>query len=64
MRADQRRGTVFGVVFLVLGVLFLLEGLEVFEIAPTTLWPVLLISLGVGVLAGIRGNEDDTSSGP
>ena len=64
MRADQRRGTVFGVVFLLLGVLFLLEGLEVFEIAPTTLWPVLLISLGVGVLAGIRGNEDDTSSGP
>ena len=46
---------------MLLGLLFLLEAVEVFEMPPTTLWPVLLISLGVAVLAGTGGGEDDDS---
>ena len=62
MNVAQRRGIVAGLLFIALGVVFLLEALEVFEIAPTTLWPLLLISLGLGVLAGTGGgNEDDTT---
>jgi hypothetical protein len=50
---------VFGVLFVVIGVLFLLEALEVFEIAPATLWPLLLVAIGVGVLAGTGANDDE-----
>lgn len=56
MNAQQRRGLVAGVIFVALGLMFLLEALEVYELAPTTLWPVLLIALGVGVLAGTGGD--------
>jgi hypothetical protein len=57
----QRRGVVFGIIFTILGILFLLDALEVFEIAPGALWPVLLIALGIGVLAGVgsKGDESD-----
>ncbi len=59
MKAQQRRGVAIGVVFVVLGLLFLLEAVEVFEIPPATLWPLLLIALGIGVLAGTGGNQGD-----
>ena len=58
MIKQQRRAVVFGVLFVVIGLLFLLEALEVFEIAPATLWPVLLVAIGIGVLAG-TGNDDE-----
>ena len=58
MNKEQRRAVVFGVLFVAIGVLFLLEALEVFEIAPATLWPVLLVALGIGVLAG-TGRDDE-----
>lgn len=60
MKTEQRRGMAFGLIFVALGILFLLEAMDVFEIAPTTLWPILLISLGIGVLAGVRGSDDET----
>lgn len=58
MTADQRRAIVAGLLFVALGILFLLEALEVFEIAPSTLWPLLMVALGVGVLAGTRAGRD------
>ena len=58
MSGQQRRGIALGLVFALLGVMFLLEALEVFEIPPATLWPILLISLGIGVLAGTGDNND------
>ena len=63
MNPEQRRGLVSGILFILLGVLFLLEALEVYEIAPATLWPVLLVALGIGILAG-TGRQDDHSTGP
>jgi hypothetical protein len=61
LKIRQRRGVVIGIVYMLLGLLFLLEAVEVFEMPPTTLWPVLLISLGVAVLAGTGGEEEDDS---
>ena len=58
MSREQRRAVVFGVLFVAIGVLFLLEALEIFEIAPATLWPILLVAVGVGVLAG-TGRDDE-----
>jgi hypothetical protein len=58
MNREQRRAVVFGVLFVAIGVLFLLEALEVFEIAPATLWPTLLVALGIGVLAGTGGDDE------
>lgn len=63
MNAEQRRAVVSGIVFIALGVMFLLEALDVFELAPSTLWPILLITLGVGVLSGIGEDRDDDSTG-
>lgn len=63
MSPQQRRGLVSGILFILLGVLFLLEALEVYEIAPATLWPVLLVALGIGILAG-TGQQDDHRGGP
>jgi hypothetical protein len=59
MNTEQRRAVVFGVLFVAIGVLFLLEALEVFEIAPATLWPLLLVAIGVGVLAGTGASDDE-----
>lgn len=59
MNGSQRRALVSGFIFIVLGVVFLLESLEVFTLAPSTLWPVLLISLGFAVLAGIGGDDGE-----
>jgi hypothetical protein len=60
---NQRRGVVAGLLFVVLGIVFLLEALEVFEIAPATLWPALLVALGLGILAGTGdGDEHDNLS--
>lgn len=59
MKASKRRALVSGLVFIALGVLFLLEALGVYELSPSTLWPILFIVLGIGVLAGIGGDRDE-----
>ena len=59
---NMRRGLVGGVVFIALGIMFLLEALDVFTLAPSTTWPILLLALGVGILAGIGDDEDPASS--
>lgn len=58
MRARQRRALVGGFIFIGLGVMFLLEAIDLYTLAPATLWPVLLLVLGIGVLAGI-GDTDE-----
>lgn len=64
MNKRHRRGTVIGVLFMLLGLLFLLEAFDVFELAPAALWPILLISLGIGVLVGGGdGHEGDPPTG-
>ncbi len=59
MRAKQRRSVVGGIIFVALGVMFLLEALDLYTLAPATLWPVLLLVLGIAVLAGIGDDGDD-----
>lgn len=56
MTSQQRRRLVTGSIFIVLGVVFLLEALDIYRISPSTLWPILLIALGATVLAG-TGND-------
>jgi hypothetical protein len=55
----QRRSLVSGILFIALGVVFLLEALEVFELAPATLWPLLLVAIGIVVLAGTGKDDED-----
>lgn len=62
MRGGQRRAIVGGIIFVALGVLFLLEALDLYTLAPAALWPILLIALGIGVLAGIGDDGDDEQS--
>lgn len=59
MTATRRRALISGLIFVALGIMFLLEALDVYEIPPATLWPVLLITLGIGVLSGIGGDAAD-----
>mgnify|MGYP001580399935 FL=1 len=63
MTRQQRRSLVSGILFVILGVVFLLEAFEVFELAPATLWPLLLVALGVAVLAGTGRDDDPTLTG-
>ena len=53
----NRSALVFGVFFVVAGIVFLLEGLEVWDLSLRILGPVLLISLGVAVLLGGRTRQ-------
>jgi hypothetical protein len=55
--SDERfsmSAVVFGLVFLVLGGLFMLDALEVIDLDPVYILPALLIGLGIGVIAGSR----------
>ena len=64
MSTSQRRAVASGLIFVALGGMFLLEALGVYEIAPSTLWPILLIALGIGVLSGVGGDRGDGSHTP
>ena len=55
----MRRGIIGGFVFIALGVMLLLEALDLYSLAPSTTWPILLVALGVGMLAGIGDDETD-----
>ena len=58
--ADARRNRsalVFGVFFVVAGIVFLLERLEVWDLSLRVLGPVLLITLGVAVVLGGRTRQ-------
>jgi LiaI-LiaF-like transmembrane region len=49
---------VAGLVFVALGVLFLLEALDVFDLRGAYLWPAVLIAVGGAILAsGLRASR-------
>jgi hypothetical protein len=50
---------VSGLVFIALGLLFLLERLAVLDISARYVVPVLLVGLGVGILFGSRRRDPD-----
>ena len=50
---------VFGLVFLIFGGAYLLDVLDVWDIRPVRLWPVVLIAIGIAVVAGSRGDAAD-----
>jgi hypothetical protein len=52
--APRRSGVVMGVFFLVAGVAFLLDRLDVWNLRVRYLLPVLFIALGIAVLIGGR----------
>lgn len=51
---------VFGLLFVAFGAAFLLDVLEVWDVRPLRLWPVVLIAIGLAVVLGGRrpGRED------
>ena len=49
---------VAGIVFTFIGVVALLDALDVWELRPFRLWPILLIAVGVAVIAGARTPEE------
>ena len=58
--ADSRRSRsalVTGVFFVVAGIVFLLEALDVWDLSLRVLGPVLLITLGVAVVLGGRTRQ-------
>jgi fatty acid desaturase len=58
--ADARRSRsalVTGVFFVVAGIVFLLEALDVWDLSLRVLGPVLLIALGVAVVLGGRTRQ-------
>ena len=51
-------GLVAGVLFVVLGVLFLLDELDVWELDAALVWPLVLIGLGLAIgLGALRRRE-------
>jgi hypothetical protein len=44
----------FGITFVVVGVVFLLERLGVLEVRAAVVWPILLIVLGLALLVAAR----------
>ncbi|MCC5953124.1 MAG: hypothetical protein JJU45_13615 [Acidimicrobiia bacterium] len=48
----DRRGVVAGLVFVVIGAGFLLDELDVVELRPAYLLPLLLIAAGVWIVVG------------
>jgi hypothetical protein len=57
----NRSALVFGLFFVIAGVGFLLDRLEVWDLRARYLLPLLLIVLGVAVLVGGRPSERDRS---
>ena len=43
-----------GLVFAVFGLLYLLDALDVWELEPMRLWPILLIAVGAVIIMGAR----------
>jgi hypothetical protein len=53
----NRAALVFGIFFVLAGILFLLERLDVWDFEIRYVAPLLLIALGVAVLLGGRGER-------
>ncbi len=55
-RPVDRLALVAGLVFIIVGFVFLLERLGIVDVSPSFVVPVLLVALGIGLLIG-RGRE-------
>jgi hypothetical protein len=53
----SRGSFVAGLFFVIVGVVFLLERLGVWDLRATYLWPILLIGLGASILVGSWGRR-------
>lgn len=53
-RSVDRVALAFGLAFVVAGVLFLLDRLDVWQLRVSYVLPVFLIALGLGILVGGR----------
>jgi uncharacterized membrane protein YfcA len=53
----HRGSLIAGIFFIIMGVVFLLDQLDVIDLRPGLAWPLLLIGFGVGVLAGAVGHS-------
>lgn len=51
-RPTDKLALISGLVFIVLGFIFLLERLGVLDVSPSIVLPVILVALGVGLLIG------------
>jgi hypothetical protein len=47
-----------GVFFVLAGLVFLLDGIEVIAVGTAWLWPLLLIALGTALVLAGRGRRD------
>ena len=53
---------VSGLLFMAIGIAYVLQGLDVWEVKPARAWPVALIIIGAAVLftsRGPRGDDED-----
>jgi hypothetical protein len=60
-RSVDRVALAFGVAFIVAGVMFLLDRLDVWQLQVSSVLPVFLIALGLGILIGGRSKEPPAS---
>jgi Domain of unknown function (DUF5668) len=56
-REVDRVALAFGVTFVIAGILFLLDRLDVWEMKASYVLPVFLIALGVAILLGVRSKR-------
>lgn len=61
-RTTNRSALVFGIFFIVAGVAFLLDRLDVWNLRVRYLAPVLLIAIGIAILLGGRGSKSSGGS--
>lgn len=56
-REVDRVALAFGVAFVVVGILFLLDRLDVWDLKASYVLPVFLIAIGVAILVGARSSR-------
>ena len=54
---------VAGLLFMAIGIAYLMEGLDVWEVRPGRLWPIALIVIGAVVLFAGRPAESESEPG-
>ena len=62
-RSYNRAAAIAGLVFVGLGIVFLLEALNVFELRARYVWPVVLIAIGAASWPTASGRHDGGPSG-
>lgn len=62
-REVDRVALAFGVAFVIAGILFLLDRLDVWEMKASYVLPVFLIALGVAILLGVRSKRPPAPPG-